>query len=68
MKGTRAAWLELAGWNKQSNPDRRSEVGWPHPETLKLLAVAVGVTLPPMPEWTPPTATAEPVPNETVAA
>jgi len=54
MKGTRPAWIELAGWNKQGNPDRRGEVGWPHPDALKLLAEAVGVELPTVPQWTPP--------------
>lgn len=55
MKGTRPAWIELAGRNKQGDPDRRDEVGRPHPDTLKLLAQAVDVELPPLPKWTPPT-------------
>jgi hypothetical protein len=71
MKGTRPAWIELAGWNKQGDPDRRSEVGWPHAEALKLLAETVGVTLPPIPQWMPPTqptTSAEPIPAERIAA
>lgn len=68
MKGTRPAWIELAGRNKQGDPDRRDEVGRPHPDTLKLLAEAVGVELPPVPTWTPPTAPKAASPAEGVAA
>lgn len=55
MKGTRPAWLELAGWNRQGDPDQRREIGIPHPETLRLLADAVGGKLTDAPVWVPPT-------------
>jgi len=54
MKGTRTAWIELAGWNKQGDPDYREEVGWLHPEALVLLAGHVTVELPDMPQWNAP--------------
>lgn len=54
MKGTRTAWIELAGWNEQIDPDYRNDVGWLHPEALRLLAGHVGAELPDMPQWKAP--------------
>lgn len=54
MKGTRAAWIELAGWNKQGDPDYREQVGPIHTDALLLLAERVGVKLSKTPEWKAP--------------
>jgi ParB/RepB/Spo0J family partition protein len=55
FKGTRNAWLELLADEVQADPDQRLDFDISHPRVLELIADAVEVELPPVPQWTPPT-------------
>jgi len=54
--GTRSAWVELAGWTKQGDPDYRDQIGLIHPDALMHLADVIGVKLPKVPTWAMPSA------------
>jgi ParB/RepB/Spo0J family partition protein len=62
FKGTRNGWLDVLADQKQADPSQRDRFGIPHPRVLQLIAEAVGVNLPPPPQWTPPAA-AQPQPS-----
>jgi rubrerythrin len=64
MKGTKAAWVELASWTPQDHPDDWDDIGWMHPEALVTLAEAVGAKLSKRPEWKAPV-DIKPVPVKT---
>ncbi|QOV92101.1 ParB/RepB/Spo0J family partition protein [Humisphaera borealis] len=51
--GTKSAWMELLADEKPTLPENRRGYGVPHPQVLAWLAAAVGVKLPPTPQWTP---------------
>lgn len=54
MKGTKAAWVELASWTFQDDPDDRAQIGWLHPDALVVFADAIGVKLTARPVWKAP--------------
>lgn len=64
FKGTRVAWLELLSEHEQVDPGERNGFGDLHPGVLELIGKAVGIELPPVPQWNPrvqPASATEPV-------
>lgn len=65
FKGTRNGWLELLKECEQVDPDQRAGLGIPHHRALELLAAAVNVKVPPVPQWTPVSTQSVPVADAT---
>ena len=53
FKGTRTGWVDVLKDQEQPHPDHRGGFGIPHPRILELLAEAVKVKVPSVPQWKP---------------